>query len=348
MCRKNKKTILVVGAGLAGVTIARELAESGYIVDVIDKRNHIAGNAYDFVDENGFRIHKYGPHLFHTNNQDVVRWLSPFTEWLPYRHKVKALLEDGSYVTLPPNIETRSKLGEQGVIDILFRPYTKKMWGLDLEELDPKIIKRIPIRDDLNDLYFPGDSFQALPKYGYTAMVSKIVDHENITISLSTEFKKDMETEYSHVFNAMPIDEYFKFCYGPLPYRSIRFTHAHFPTGTLLPTATVNFTHSGPHTRVTEWRHLPGHGSSLIMTALTFEEPCDYKDNNYERYYPVKDVSGHNRGLYKKYLALVEGNMTFIGRCGQYVYLDMHQAISSSLAIAKSFLRNAKVEINDC
>jgi UDP-galactopyranose mutase len=334
-----KPRVLVVGAGLSGVTIARELADNGYAVDVIDKRNHIAGNAYDFVDENGFRIHKYGPHLFHTNNQDVVRWLSRFTEWLPYKHKVKALLKDGSYVTLPPNIQTRTKLGDKGVTDILFRPYTKKMWGLELEELDPKIINRIPVRDDHNEFYFPNDDFQALPKDGFTSLVSKIIAHENISTSLSTDFNQDMEPKYFHVFNSMPIDEYFQFCYGPLPYRSIKFTHLNFPTPTLFPTATVNFTHHGPYTRVTEWRHLPGHGSSEFMTALTYEEPCDYKDNNYERYYPVKDVSDENSNLYKKYRELVKDNMTFIGRCGQYVYLDMHQAISNSMAIANGFLK---------
>jgi UDP-galactopyranose mutase len=334
-----KTSVLVVGAGLSGVTIARELAENGYLVDVIEKRSHIAGNAYDFTDKNGFRIHKYGPHLFHTNNQNVVRWLSRFTEWLPYKHKVRALLQDGTYVTLPPNIETRSKLGDQGVVDILFRPYTKKMWGLELEQLDPTIIERIPIREDNNELYFPNDNFQALPKDGYTSLVSRIIDHENITVKLETCFQESMEPDYFHVFNSMPIDEYFQFRYGPLPYRSIKFTHLTFPTSTLLPTATVNFTHYGPYMRVTEWRHLPGHGVSQFMTALTYEEPCDYKDNEYERYYPIKDMSGENRKLYKKYRKLVKPNMTFIGRCGQYVYLDMHHAISSSIAIAKSFIK---------
>ena len=334
-----KQKVLIVGAGLSGVTIARELAEKGYGVDVIDRRNHIAGNAYDFIDDNGFRIHKYGPHLFHTNNKEIVQWLSRFTEWINYEHKVKALLKDGSYVTFPPNIETRAKLGEDGVIDILFRPYTKKMWGLELEELDPKIIKRIPIRDDDNELYFPNDDFQALPKEGYTSLVGQILDHKNVNVFLSTEFRYEMESKYLHIFNSMPIDEYFKFCLGPLPYRSIKFTHLAFPTSTLLPTATVNFTHHGPHTRVTEWRHLPGHGSSEFMTALTYEEPCDYKDNCYERYYPVKDVSGENRALYKKYRELVGSNMTFIGRCGQYVYLDMHQAVASARAVVKSFLK---------
>lgn len=154
----NQK-ILVVGAGLSGATVARELAEAGYVVDIIDKRYHIAGNAFDYIDANDFRIHKYGPHLFHTNDESVVKWLSRFTTWLPYKHKVKAILCDGSFVTLPPNSETISKLGNKGVIDILFRPYTRKMWGLELEELDPGVISRIPMRNDTNQFYFPCDKF---------------------------------------------------------------------------------------------------------------------------------------------------------------------------------------------
>ncbi len=336
----NRK-ILVVGAGLAGVTIARTLADAGYVVDVIDKRDHVAGNAYDYVDENGFRIHKYGPHLFHTSNDKVFDWLSRFTEWIPYKHKVKALLSDGSYVTLPPNRHTREVLGEQGVVDTLFRPYTKKMWGLELEELDSKIIQRIPIRNDDNEFYFPDERYQYLPKNGYTAMVDAVLDHENITLHLETEFQKSLEKDYHHVFNSMPIDEYFDFIHGPLPYRSIKFTNTTFPTSTLFPTAQTNFTHSGPVTRVTEWRHLPNHGGHPHMTSLTYEEPCDYRDNNYERYYPVKDIYGENRALYKKYRDIVGSNLTFIGRCGQYVYLDMHQAVGSSLAVAKRFVEGA-------
>lgn len=335
--RMNKK-ILVVGAGFSGVTVARILAESGFNVDVIDKRDHVAGNAYDYIDPHGFRIHKYGPHLFHTNNEIVVEWLSRFTEWVPYKHKVKALLKDGTFVVLPPNRSTQAVLGDK-LIEVLFRPYTRKMWGLELEEIDSSIIKRIPIRNDDNEYYFPNDKFQALPEGGYTALVEKILDHKNINYYLRTPFSEKFQAGYKHIFNSMPIDEYYDNCYGELPYRSIKFTNIHFPASTLFPRATINFTHNGPHTRVTEWRHLPGHGSSDFITALTYEEPCDYKDNGYERYYPVKDVLGSNRVLYKKYRELVPDNVTFIGRCGQYVYLDMHQAIASSMATVKSFLK---------
>jgi len=334
----SDRPILVVGAGLAGVTVARELAEAGLRVHVIDRRSHIAGNAYDEVNALGIRVHRYGPHIFHTNNERVVAWLSRFTAWIPYKHKVKALLADGQLVTLPVNRETKDIVGEANVIDTFFRPYTRKMWGLDIEQLSPDILNRVPIRDDLNEYYFPDDAFQAMPEHGYTAMVANVLDHPGISVALDTPFDRSMESEYAHVFNSMPIDEYHGFAHGELPYRSIRFQVFDFPTARLFPVATVNFTHSGPHTRVTEWKNFPGHGQNPAFTTLTFEEPCDYRDNHLERFYPVKDLAGANREIYKRYAAIPAPNMTFIGRCGLYAYLDMHQAVSSALATARRFL----------
>ena len=331
--------ILIVGAGFSGAVIARECAAAGHLVKVIDKRDHIGGNAYDYTDSNGIRIHKYGPHLFHTNNQKVVQWLSQFTEWVPYQHKVKAQLNDGTYVTLPVNKETKEIVGEENVLDIFFRPYTKKMWGKTLDELDPSIINRVPIRDDDNELYFPNDEYQMMPKNGYTEIFKNIFNHSNIEVECNVEFHQSMEEEYDYVFNSMPIDMYFNYDYGELPYRSIKFHNVTLQQPKVLPTGTVNFTHDGPYTRVTEWKNIPAHGTNDYTTVLTYEEPCDYKDNNYERYYPVKDLEGTNRETYKKYKDKVnEDKMTFIGRCGMYVYVDMHQAISSALATARRFL----------
>ena len=176
---------LIVGAGFSGAVIARELAEAGHSVRVIEKRNHVAGNAYDYTNEHGIRVHEYGPHLFHTNNKEVYDYLGKFTEWVPYHHKVKALLEDGRYATLPVNRETKAMVGEENVLDIFFRPYTKKMWGMELDELNPEIINRVPIRDDDNDLYFPNDAYQAMPKDGYTAMVQSMLAHANIQVMLA-------------------------------------------------------------------------------------------------------------------------------------------------------------------
>lgn len=329
---------LVVGAGLSGCVVARELAEAGHLVDVIDKRDHVAGNAYDYENEHGIRVHKYGPHLFHTNNEEVFKWLSRFTDWVEYRHKVKAQLSDGQYVTLPVNRETKDIVGEENVLDVFFRPYTKKMWGVELDQLNPDIINRVPIRDDYNEEYFPNDKIQFMPRHGYTQMVENILTHHNIHVHLQTEYNYHMDKKYDHVFNSMPIDEYFEWKYDKLPYRSIKFETVSLPIPRALPTATVNFTHHGPKTRVTEWKNIPCHGDNKYITTLTFEEPCDFTENNYERYYPVKDRDGKNRELYKKYKAEIPEHMTFIGRCGLYAYLDMHQAVSTALSTVRKFL----------
>lgn len=330
--------ILVVGAGFSGATVARLLAINGFHVDVIDKRSHIAGNAFDFTNQYGIRVHQYGPHLFHTSNMKVVEFLTEFTEWINYKHKVKAQLKDGRLVTLPVNIETQLIVGQENILDTFFRPYTKKMWGVELEDLDPEILSRIPVRDDDNEFYFPNDSFQAMPSNGYTQLIQNMLNHVNISTYLNTDFCKKEASNYFHTFNSMPIDEYFEFRYGHLPYRSIKFHNYTIPSPQVFPVATVNFTHQEKYTRVTEWKHLPNHGINDAYTSLTFEEPCDYKDNNFERYYPIKDIDGKNRLIYNQYSADNTEGMTFIGRCGLYAYLDMHQAVSSSMKIASDFI----------
>ena len=331
--------ILIIGAGFSGAVIARQLAEAGHSVDVIEERPHIAGNAYDYDNELGIRVHKYGPHIFHTSNLKVVKWLSQFTNWIDYKHKVKAILSDGRYVTLPVNKETTDIVGKDKVIDTFIRPYTKKMWGLSIEQIDSSILNRIPIRDDFNEFYFPNDTFQAMPEHGYTKLFESILDHPKIKISLNKKFKKVMEKSYAHIFNSMSIDEYFDFQYGELDYRSIKFHTYTLPMPKILPVATVNFTNDSPFTRVTEWKNFPGHGENLNYSTITFEQPCDYLDNNSERYYPVKDISGKNIEIYEKYKLITPKNVTFIGRCGLYAYLDMHQAVSSALAIATKFTK---------
>jgi UDP-galactopyranose mutase len=308
-------------------------------IDLIDIRDHVAGNAYDEINEYGIRIHKYGPHLFHTSNMEVVSYLSSFTEWIDYQHKVKAMLSDGTLVTLPVNRETSNLVGTENIVDIFYRPYTKKMWGCDLEEIDSDVLKRVTVRDDLNELYFPNDSFQAMPKNGYTSMVENMLDHPNIKVMLKTGYDKSMESHYDHIFNSMSIDEYFEYRYGFLSYRSIKFHNHNLPISKIFPVATVNFTHNLPFTRVTEWTNIPGHKGVDGWTSITIEEPCDFKDNNYERYYPVKDVKGANKIMYDKYRSLVPENITFIGRCGLYAYFDMHQAVSSSMGLAKKFIK---------
>ncbi len=286
------KPVLVVGAGFAGACYARTLADRGLAVVVIDKRGHIGGNAYDFIDENGLRRHRYGPHLFHTSNERVVKWLMQFGEWAPYEHHVRAKLSSGQFVPLPVNLDTvnvifgksftsadevqaflksiavqndrprnaaeylYSQIGVE-LTDLFFRRYTKKMWSMDLEEMDTAIVKRIPIRYDHESRYFPNDKFQIMPKNGYTSIFQKIFSHRNITLELNRVFDKLMEPDYEHVFNSMPIDEYYDFRYGELPYRSIRFHHRSEPHKVDYAWATTNFTDEGSRTRETYWHFFP-------------------------------------------------------------------------------------------
>ncbi|MBD3756399.1 MAG: UDP-galactopyranose mutase, partial [Gammaproteobacteria bacterium] len=319
--------------------------------------------------ENGIRRHRYGPHLFHTSNERVVKWLRQFGAWSEYRHKVRALTADGTHVPLPINLDTLnlffglelgseaeveayfariaipnktpknaadylySRLGKE-LTDVFFRRYTKKMWNLDLEDMSPDVVKRIPIRYDTNDLYFPNDKFQLLPKDGYTAIFENILDHENIHVRLDTHFEKDMEKDYVHVFNSMPIDEYFDFAEGELPYRSIRFHHRTDTLRVAHEWSVTNFTDTGPRTRETAWHLLPHHlVEDTGRYTYTSEEPCDYKDNGHERYYPVKTADGRFDAVYSRYKEHAQElpHVTFIGRCGTYQYLDMDQVINQSL-----------------
>lgn len=410
--------ILVVGAGFAGATVARELAEAGHSVLVIDKRNHVAGNAYDYVNVCGIRVHKYGPHLWHTSNDEVQEWASRFTEWVPYRHQVQALLEDGSHVPLPINHETieevfgnrfdawaynndwieyhpetgdmvgykrgahaafletlrvphaevtnsrqhvESSVGKE-LCDLFFAPYTKKMWGLSLEELPASVAARIPTNVESRSYdYFPKDKHQFLPKDGYTKMVWNILDHPNIQVQLSASREELLDPhlnvywqqklgisplEFDHVFTSEPIDAFFDCRLGELPWRSIKMHTHSVPAPALLPAPVVNFTHSGPYTRVTEWKNLPAHGENVSWTTLTVEEPCDYLDNDMERYYPVKTAHRDcpHRALYSRYIELAEAlpNVTFIGRCGTYQYLDMWMVIAQSRKTALDFIQKVK------
>jgi UDP-galactopyranose mutase len=368
--------VLIVGAGFAGAVHARCLAEAGYDVTVIDKRPHIAGNCFDEVHNSGVRIHRYGPHLFHTSNKRVVNWLSRFTDWEPYEHRVVARLPDGRTLPLPVNLDTvngiyglalkdpvavaahlrsvsvqrdpianaedwlYANLGRE-LTNLFFRPYTLKMWGLDLRDLSEDVVRRVKIRFDREDRYFPDDSFQAMPADGYTSIFERIFDHAKIDVQLSRNFSHDMTDRYCHCFNSMPIDEYFEFEFGELPYRSIRFHLSDFDESAGSLHTTINYTDSGPLTRETWWHNIPNH--HIVKTGIvsrTIEEPCDYKDNNLERYYPLKTPDGRFDRLYEKYkdLATRSGDVSFIGRCGTYQYLDMHQVINQSLLNAEKWI----------
>lgn len=334
----GKKSILVVGAGLAGLTIAYELTVKGYNVTIIEKRNHIGGNIFDYIDEHGILIHKYGAHIFHTSNKQVFDWLSQFTDWIPYKHKVVAKLPNGENVIFPPTKSYVDKVGLEYVKKTFYIPYTKKMWGLTIDEIDNSILDRVPVRDDESDLYFPKAIYQYLPSLGYTKLCENIINQGNIKVYLNTSFDKSYEKGYEHVFNSMPIDVYYDFAYGELPYRSIKFEVVNLQQKQFTEHQVINFTDDSKYTRMIEWKNFPNHGVNDKVTTLTYEVPCDYKDNDMERYYPVKDKLGVNRDTYRKYKEITNYKTTFIGRCGMYVYIDMDQAVSSSLSITQKFL----------
>ncbi|MDP2178141.1 UDP-galactopyranose mutase [Methylicorpusculum sp.] len=370
-----KKNILVVGTGFAGATVARELADSGrFKIHIIDKRDHIAGNAFDPVDDQlKLRIHRYGPHIFHTNDQRIFDYLSRFTQWLPYIHQVQALVEGTGYVPLPINRSTLNKIYNKSLTDeadvkafletlrchhkhpanaremaeniygvelteLFFARYTLKMWGMSLSDLASEVLARLPVRYDDNVNYFD-DKIQVMPAHGYLGLFETMLDHPDISITLACQFDKAMEKDYEHVFNSMPIDAYFNEQFGALPYRSIQFVHEQIEQHHQ-PVPTINFTNQGIYTRQTDWRLYPGCDLGANQAFLTKEIPCSYEENNFERYYPVKTVDGAPQRLYRRYCeeARKLAHMTFIGRCGQYIYYDMHQVVANSLKMAKEYL----------
>jgi UDP-galactopyranose mutase len=292
---------LIVGAGFAGATCARRLAEAGRRVLVVDKRPHIAGNAHDRLDEHGVLIHVYGPHIFHTNSERVVEFLSRFTVWRPYEHRVLAEV-DGRRLPIPINRTTINRLyglqlDEAGVAaflehartprealrtsedvvlnsvgpdlaDKFFRGYTRKQWGMELHELSAGVAARIPTRTNDDDRYFT-DRFQAMPAAGYTAMFERLLDHPNIEVRLGVDFRLvGYRIARERTLYSGPIDEYFGCRLGKLPYRSLRFEHQHYAgTPGVQAVGTVNFPNEHAYTRITEFKHLTGQahpGTSIV------------------------------------------------------------------------------------
>lgn len=337
----KKHTVLVVGAGLAGSTCARLLADQQHGVTVIDQRDHIAGNAYDYVDTHGIRIHKYGPHIFHTSDAKVMQFLSRFTEWIPYVHHVKCLDPHGDLCDFPPSATMMQQLGEQEILDIFYRPYTTKMWGTDIHELDSSVLDRVKKRSRDQVGYF-ADQWQCLPRDGYTEMVSRMLDSSNITVLLNTSWQSSMLGQFDFVFNCMSIDQYHDYCLGILPYRSLRFHHWTVHGDPLSDVPVVNFTTQNRFTRITDWRLFPNQPrqEKHHVGTVTLEEPCDAADNHDQRFYPIKDRQHNNIKLYRDYATLTPANMMFLGRCGLYSYLDMHQAVSSTMNRVNRWLRH--------
>jgi len=352
---------VIVGAGFAGSVLAERLAAgSGKVVLLVDRRPHIGGNAYDHHDDAGVLVHRYGPHIFHTNSRDVFEYLSRFTEWRAYEHRVLASV-DGQLVPIPINLDTVnslyglsltanglkdffssvavpratvrtsedvivSKVGTE-LYEKLFRGYTRKQWGLDPSELDAQVTARVPVRTNRDARYF-GDVYQAMPKYGYTRMFERMLDHPNIHVLLNTDYR-DITGMFprAQVIYTGPIDEYFDFRFGKLPYRSLQFKFETLDERQHQPVAVINYPNEHAYTRVTEFKHITGQRHN--KTTLVYEYPCSDGDP----YYPVPRPE--NAELYRQYKTLAEAtpNVHFAGRLGTYKYYNMDQVTAQALTL---------------
>jgi len=353
---------LIVGAGFAGSVLAERLAsDAGKRVLVCDRRPHIGGNAYDHRDAAGILVHKYGPHIFHTNSDDIVAYLSRFTDWRPYEHRVLASVGD-KLLPMPINRTTLNRLygldlaneaeaeafllsraepvdpvrsAKDAVINqvgsdlyrTFFEGYTRKQWGVDPSELDKSVTLRIPTRCTTDDRYFL-DRFQAMPRDGYTAMFENMLDHDNIDLALGTDYRDLRDDRMApKIIYTGPIDEYFDGRFGPLPYRSLRFRHQTVDQRRFQPVAVVNYPDASVgYTRITEYKHLTGQVHR--QTSITYEYPQSEGDP----YYPIPQPE--NAALYKRYAALSADNpaVTFVGRLGTYRYYNMDQVVGQALA----------------
>jgi UDP-galactopyranose mutase len=355
---------LIVGAGFAGSVVAERMATvHKKKVLVVDRRSHIGGNAYDHFDEHGLLVHRYGPHIFHTNSEQVFRYLSQFTSWRSYEHRVLASVE-GKLVPVPINQDTVnllyglklktdsevaaffasraerrdsvrtsedvvvSKVGRD-LYEKLFRNYTRKQWGKDPSELDSLVTARIPVRTNRDDRYFT-DRYQAMPKNGFTSMFEKMLDHRNITLELGVDYRDVVgRVQCKEIIYSGPVDEYFDYRFGALPYRSLRFEHQTIAKEYLQPVAVVNYPNEHEYTRVTEFKYLTG--QSHKQTSVVYEFPEDSGDP----YYPVP--TPENAALYRRYaeLAAATEKVHFVGRLATYRYYNMDQVVAQALTLCK-------------
>ncbi|OOZ40947.1 UDP-galactopyranose mutase [Solemya pervernicosa gill symbiont] len=364
---------LVVGAGLTGATLAEQIAtRRGESVLVVDQRNHVAGNAFDEEDECGITVHRYGPHIFHTNSRVVWDYLSKFTEWHSYRHHVLGSI-DGEYVPLPVNLNSIEKLfpkqmsqryiekllntycnGErvpilqlmessdsdirafaESVYQRVFEQYSLKQWGVEPEQLLPSVTARVPVSLSRDDGYFQ-DTYQAIPVGGYTAMVNNMLDHPNIEVMLGAEWEEiQSRVEYKRLVFTGSIDQYFGYKFGRLPYRSIDFKYQTLPISRFQKAGVVNYPNDHDYTRVTEFTQLTGQSST--STTLLYEYPVQHEPGMNTPCYPMP--IRENRSLLRRYkdeAEKISESVLFAGRLGDYMYYNMDQVVARALKLAST------------
>ena len=361
---------LIVGAGFTGCTLAERIAtQLDQKVLLIDRRPHVGGNAYDYYDQNGILLHKYGPHIFHTNSKRVWNYLSAFTEWRPYYHHVLAVI-DGKTVPVPFNLNSLRQLfpqrysermedalmAEYGfgtkipilkmrdhpnpevsalaafIYNNVFYGYTVKQWELKPEELDPQVTGRVPVHISRDNRYFQ-DTYQAMPRHGYCALFQRMLAHRNIRILLNTDFR---ELEGLACFNRLiytgPVDDYFDQIHGYLPYRSLRFELVTADQERVQESGTVNYPNDYEFTRITEQKYLSG--QKLPVSTLVVEYPQRHVPGQTEPYYPIpREGNREQYSLYLKEVGKLNGTVLLCGRMADYRYYNMDQAVAHALKL---------------
>ena len=361
---------LVVGCGFSGATMARQIAEVlNEDVVIIDKKNHIAGNSYDYFDENNICVHQYGTHIFHTGLADVWHFLSRFTDWHPYFHHVLAYI-DGMQVPIPFNLSSIRQVFPQSlanrleeklisrfgynvkvpilslkkegdpdleflanfVYEKVFLNYTLKQWGVTPEELDPAVTGRVPVYVSKDNRYFQ-DKYQGIPLKGFTALIRNMLDHPRIHVELNKDFNiLKQEIEYERIFYTGSIDEFFDYKHGELPYRSIRLDFRTYPYSYFQENSVINYPNNYDFTRIGEYKYFLNDLSD--KTVVSFEYPQNYVRGQNDPYYPI--VNDRNKAIYDAYLAEAQkqnGHVYFLGRLGDYKYYDMDKAVNRALEL---------------